>query len=224
MYLKDNYLTKDKNKALKFIAILLMINLHLFAFPERIKPYTYKSLFFFKDTSIEYFLAKGSSIVVQIFLFLSGYGMYIQEKRDYKNILIRIKNIYLEYWLIFIIFVPLGYYLKIYKFEEKEFFLNFFALKSTYNGEWWFLKVYILQILIYPILVYYIDKKSKLVLMIAILLTFLGMVLNKYCLLKEIDSIVLNLIANTLICCYPFICGIYVAKNRIFTRFSQIKN
>lgn len=75
-------------------------------------------------------------------------------------------------------------------------------------------------------LVYYIDQKSKLVLGIAILLTFLGMVLNKYCLLKEINSIGLNLIANTLICCYPFICGIYVAKNRIFARlsnFSKIK-
>ncbi|MEG0236524.1 acyltransferase family protein [Cetobacterium sp.] len=223
MHLKDDYLTKNKSKVLKFIGVLLMINLHLFAFPERIKPYTYKSLFLLKEIPIEYFLAKGSGIAAQIFLFMSGYGMYIQGKMDYKSMLIRIKNIYLEYWLIFIVFIPLGYYLKVYKFEEKEFFLNFFALKTTYNGEWWFLKVYILQILMYPILVYCIDKKSKLMLGIGVLLTFLGMILNKLCQLKGIENIGLSVITNTLICYYPFICGIYVAKNKIFTKFSKLK-
>lgn len=43
----DKQITKDKSKGIKFIAVLIMIILHTFGFPDRIVPYSYVSIFRF---------------------------------------------------------------------------------------------------------------------------------------------------------------------------------
>ena len=43
----DCTITKNKSKGIKFIAVIIMVILHVFGFPERIAPYSYKSLLMF---------------------------------------------------------------------------------------------------------------------------------------------------------------------------------
>ena len=43
----DKQITKDKSKGIKFIAVLIMVILHVFGFPDRIAPYSYISIFRF---------------------------------------------------------------------------------------------------------------------------------------------------------------------------------
>lgn len=139
-------ITKGKSLLLKGTAINFMILLHLFA------PMGIRNIF-----DITYYIAKFGGICVGIYLMLSGYGFnkkYENKEVEFKDILKRIVNFYKEYWKIFIIFIPLGYYLKVYNFNFKIFILNFFSISNSYNGEWWFIKYYILFILTF----YFIKK------------------------------------------------------------------
>lgn len=43
----DKQISKDKSKGIKFIAVVIMVILHVFGFPDRIAPYSYKSLLMF---------------------------------------------------------------------------------------------------------------------------------------------------------------------------------
>lgn len=125
----DRQITKDKSKGIKFIAVLIMIVLHVFGFPDRIAPYSYISIFKLGGRILERELATGSSIVVHLFLFISGYGMYILGEQNYKQIFNRIKNLYFEYWSVFFIFIPLGYWIGKYKFKRISVKLNWCYIK-----------------------------------------------------------------------------------------------
>lgn len=152
-------ITKEKSLILKGVAINFMILLHLFAFPERIESEKIEKIFDIFGYGLEYYIGQFSSICVGIYLLLSGYGLnkkYENKKIELKEILKRIINFYKEYWKIFIIFISLGYYLKVYNFNYKIFILNFFSISNSYNGEWWFIKYYILFILTF----YFINKYS----------------------------------------------------------------
>lgn len=99
MYLKDNYLTRDKSKIIKFIAVLLMINLHLFSFRERIKPYDSKNLFLLKDTPIEYFWRGVLVLLFKYFYLLVNMECTFKKKRIIKVYFtnINISNVSLLY-------------------------------------------------------------------------------------------------------------------------------
>lgn len=199
----------------------MMVILHVFGFPERIAPYSYKSILVFGGGTLESYLATGSRIVVHVFLFISGYGMYFLGEQNYTQIFKRIKKLYFEYWSIFLIFVPLGYYLGKYNFTTKEFLYNFIGLMSTYNGEWWFLKVYIIYILIYPLSRKIIKKYLGFSLIIAIFITGSGMVLGKLIRMNIVpNNLFLFILSQALECYYPFICGMAVVEKEYFDKFT----
>lgn len=43
----DKLISKEKSKGIKFIAVIIMVILHVFGFPDRIAPYSYKSFLVF---------------------------------------------------------------------------------------------------------------------------------------------------------------------------------
>lgn len=150
-------ITKEKSLLLKGIAINFMILLHLFAFPERISPCSITPLFNILGHGLEYYVGNFGGICVGIYLILSGYGFskkYENKKPTFKEIIGKLLNFYKSYWKIFIIFIPLGYYLRVYTFDLKTFILNFFSYSNSYNGEWWFIKYYMLFIVTF----YFIKK------------------------------------------------------------------
>lgn len=216
----DKQISKDKSKGIKFIAVIIMVILHVFGFPDRIAPYSYKSFLTFGGGTIESYLATGSSIVVHLFLFVSGYGMYLLGEQNYKQIFKRIKNLYLEYWSIFFIFIPLGYYLGKYKFNVKEFLYNFVGIISSYNAEWWFLRAYIIYMLIYPLTRKVVKKYPKISLIGAMFITGSGMILGKLIRMTLIpNNLFFSILASTLEYYYPFVCGMVVVEKGYFDNF-----
>lgn len=146
--------TKDHVLIAKAVAIILMFIHHLFAFPDRTIGNEYSSLIQYNGKNIEVYIGIFGKICVAIYLFLSGYGMAIvNKKKNFKinDSINRLRILYINYWIVFILFIPIGFIFYGKTLEIKEFILNFIGMNSSYNGEWWFFRVYVLLILTLPI-------------------------------------------------------------------------
>lgn len=149
-------LSKEEIKITKGVAILFMLLLHLFC----VKSYEglYTPLIFIGDVPLVYYLALFGDCCVAIYCFCSGYGLmisYEKNRAEYlrKN-LIRIFRLYINFWIILLIFVViLGFITgrsNEYPGSIKTFLLTFTAISPAYNGAWWFLTTYIILVLISP--------------------------------------------------------------------------
>lgn len=141
-------LTKKESLQMKGAAILIMIFLHLFINPSNVA--LCQNYFFWRGEPVVSQLAKFTGICVSLYLFLSGYGLYIIYRRN-SNIRPwkRILKLYLNFWIVFVIFIPLAAYLypDRYPGNWMVFLNNVTGWHTTYNGEWWFLFPYILLLL-----------------------------------------------------------------------------
>jgi len=187
-------LTKDQSLILKCIAICAMLWHHLFAYvPSSV------SLEFNPFVTT---LGEIGKVCVAIFLFVSGYGLFKQYDKlveglnpptsdveltkfaKFKKYLTetlkyefkRFSKFYKNYWIIFIIFVPIGVFVFGRTFADaygadSNLYLSFLGdwfgmmgLKS-YNVTWWFNEVIIILYLFFPIL-YWCVKKAGLVILV----------------------------------------------------------
>lgn len=129
----------------------MMLFLHLFN-----RPYQglFQPLLFLGNQPLSYYISLFGDACVPIFCFVSGYGLYFsyQKSKDIynKNNLTRILKLYINYWIIVLIFaVTLGYVLQKPGFPGNwfKFLLNFTALDNSYNSASWFFFTYILLVL-----------------------------------------------------------------------------
>ncbi|EEP92324.1 Acyltransferase 3 [Yersinia kristensenii ATCC 33638] len=58
---------------------------------------------------IDNFIASFGKVCVAMFLFISGYGYSFKNKINFKYSLTKLKKLYFSYWLVFIIFIPIGF-------------------------------------------------------------------------------------------------------------------
>lgn len=163
---KNYEFTKLHTQIAKGVAVTLMMIHHLFAFPVRIQNVSYISILpfwnfgLYQNTSVEFFLGDFAGICVAMYLFLSGYGLCIsaarRERFTIRDSIKKMMKFLTNYWVVFIIFVPIGliwfrgnggYHLSIV-----EFISNFFTLSSSYNMEWWFVRLYIELLLLFPLI------------------------------------------------------------------------
>lgn len=163
-----NYIEKKQSKIIYGIAILLMVFHHMFGFPDRISS-NWISLFYYKTIPIEVILGAFGRICIAIYSYISGYGLMIKYcrkndkniRQNYKDIFQRLIKFYCCYWMVFIIFVPIGILFFDYEFSSIEFLKNFIGLSCTYNAEWWYVWQYIRMLLLFPIvtmLIIWIDQ------------------------------------------------------------------
>ena len=97
-------------------------------------------------------LGRFGKICVPFFAFLAGYGLFKQYAAGKLSLAKKIKKLYVEYWKVFFIFIPIAFIF--FRRQEKinllsgsyrtfhinEFILNFLAIDvEKYNGEWWFI-------------------------------------------------------------------------------------
>lgn len=158
-------LNKNHTKMLQGLAILMMLYHHLFSTPEALGV-EYSSLLKFGDVNIELHMAWFFKICVAIYAFVSGYGLYKSFanskagkslsfweilKSDYVIVLKKLFSFYTVYWLVFIIFVPIGFVFYDKQFNIKEFVMNFLGIESTYNGAWWYVLQYLKMLLTLPL-------------------------------------------------------------------------
>lgn len=141
----------QKSNQLKSIAILMMLFLHLF---NRDYNGLFEPLIFIGENPLSYYISLFCDACVPIFAFVSGYGLYYkynQNKADFrKGNYVRLKKLYINYWIIIILFaVLLGYLLAEpgYPGNLTKFILNFTGFNPSYNGAWWFFTTYVFFVL-----------------------------------------------------------------------------
>lgn len=165
-------LTKNQIKITKGVSILFMLLLHLFC--DKAYEGLYESLIFIGNTPLVYYLALFGDCCVAIYCFCSGYRLMISYKnnkdRYIKNNLIRIFKVYINFWIILILFVvllgPIMGQTNNLPGDFKNFLLNFTAILPAYNGAWWFFTTYIILVLISPIINKAIIKYNSIVILI----------------------------------------------------------
>lgn len=147
-------LTLQRSYQLKSIAILMMFFLHLF---NRDHRGIFRPLIFVGEQPLSYYLSLFCDACVPIFAFVSGCGLYFKFRQDNKEYMkgnrIRLKKLYLNYWIIVLFFaVGLGTLLGTQGFPGtlQKLVLNLSAIDPSYNVAWWFLTTYILFVLTSP--------------------------------------------------------------------------
>ena len=103
-------MTIQKSNQLKAIAVLMMLFLHLF---NRDHKEIFTPLIFIGERPLSYYLSLFCDACVPIFAFVSGYGLYYQYNQNPKSYnkkkSIRLKKLFLNYWIILLLFpVALG--------------------------------------------------------------------------------------------------------------------
>lgn len=157
-------LSKQDSNFLKGIALILLLIHHLFYIQNGL----FEDIYLFHRPIVHY-LGLACKVCVAIFVFLSGYAcsltVKINQKSDiFRFYLIRLKKLLLNYWLIWILFVPVGIFIFNRTFQDVyhdnlflNFILDFFGLinitgRYGYNPTWWFYSCILLLYLIFPII------------------------------------------------------------------------
>lgn len=110
----------------------------------------------------------------------------------------------------------------IYKFELKEFILNLLGLNTTYNHPAWFLRLYVMLLLIYPIIIKVVNSYNRyIIITISFIINMIGMLITKIYYMSGINSIIIDLISVTLGGQFLFVLGIIVAKYAIFNKITE---
>lgn len=195
-------LTRQDTSAMKGIAILAMLCHHMYGFPPQwAEPYT----------GVLAWLGILGKVCVALFLFCSGYGLSAQYEsksivENVKFISKRLFKFYINYWVIFLIFVPIT----IFFFDRslsmaygdhvnipKRLIFDLLGMQelSSYNVTWWFNKLIITLYLLFPLLY----RLTRLKPWIAAIVGFIIMQIAIY----YTDAPV-----SVLIWQYPFILGI----------------
>lgn len=217
--------TKDDTKIIKAIAVMLMLYHHLFGFSDRIFN-EYIHLYGFHYSSIVAYFGK---LCVTIFIFLSGYGIYLSlEKDKVKEVLKkRIYGLYKIFWTVFIIFVPICLILGKVKFNLLDIILNFTGLNMTINKEWWFLFPYVILIFLAPLIVKLMKKLgfiSNLVIIILVNIICLEIIpiiqLNDWTTIFN-NNLIFNNIHSTINLLSSFMMGVLFARYDILSYFKN---
>lgn len=173
--------SRTDTKAIKGVAVVLMLFHHIAGFPERfpLDFLGFQSLWssFVENGYLQNFALSGK-ICVSLFFFLGGYGHFIRRKSSKLSITSEIFRLYCAYWKVFIIFVPIG----ILFFANGEAELNSFCIRylfdsrkamittvisdfigwtSRLNSEWWFFKSYICVLILGYLFCELTDKNNS---------------------------------------------------------------
>ncbi|CNH97865.1 Acyltransferase family [Yersinia pekkanenii] len=196
--------TRNETNYIKGIAIILMLMHHLFAFPERIPPdVNIINSFPFITWDIDNFIASFGKICVAMFLFISGYGYSFKNKISFKYSFNKLKKLYFSYWLVFIIFIPIGFLFVNNDWDDSspiKLAKNIIGVSSDYNGEWWFIRLYVVYVLALPII-------SRLNSITLIFMALISLPLGYFS-----QRMGYNVISMYLAWLYPFISGYVFGK------------
>ncbi len=161
-------MSKETSTIIKGIAILMMLWYHLLGITELTELCS--PLIIIHDKPLVSYIAN-ACYPVSFFLILSGYGLtylYKQNRLNVKNQSQRLLKLYIHYWVVLLIFVPIGCFLNpsIYPNTWLHVASNLTGIWCTYNGEIWFLFPYaLISLLSYYIIhfVYHLKKKRDIV-------------------------------------------------------------
>ena len=142
----ENNVSRAETNILKGVAIIMMLWLHLFLKESEVGNYADFNLP--NGQPLAYFLTRLCT-PVSFFLILSGYGLaylYYNNRLSPRTQIPRLLKLYIHYWLILLVFVPIGSFFKPTQYPGTitDILLNLLSWSHTYNYETWFLLPYAL--------------------------------------------------------------------------------
>lgn len=185
---KNSIFSLQDTNCLKGLAICLMLIHHLFWVRNGL----------FDDIQIGNLylvneIGKMAKVCVAIFVFLSGYGLMIQAERKggvgslrdfYFH---RFKKLFLNYWFIWLVFVPISYFCFGMTFQNAyqtnigwHLIADLLGLHSLlfrdvycYNPTWWFYSCIIILYLFFPLMYRMIKRDAMILFLFALIISFL---------------------------------------------------
>ena len=211
---------------------MMMLWLHLFSDADIVNTHC-TNLLFYGHRPLAYALTKLTSICVPIYIILGGYGMAAtwQASGGKMNNLRRTKLLMVNFWIVFLLFVPFGLFLRpdIYPGSALELLLNATALSYSYNGAWWFLLPYVLLVLCsQPLIKTFFNaslRKSAWFILLFLLVYVMTYVAKDYVEMQPaiLPSVLLTII-NTLYFLFIFSAGILSYKYDVISRLRHYVN
>jgi fucose 4-O-acetylase-like acetyltransferase len=220
--------TKKDMKITKGVAILFMLLLHLFCRKEA--NGLYETFPVVNGVPLIYYIGLFGDACVPMFCFASGYGLFLSINKVkgtiLKKNLVRILKLLINYWIVLIIFVAIGFIAgmaEVFPGSLTKFLLNFFVLSSSYNAAWWFVQIYIVLVLLSPPLFRAIKKYNSIMLVLFSGFVYLITYIQR---IKHVidfgDSTVINMLINSIVLVgtsqLPFIVGAIFAKEKVYTK------
>ena len=166
-------MTKNETKRQYGIAILMMLFLHLFRSSVDTENYSILNNIF--QTNVLAILTDFCGICVACYAFITGYGFSEQTKGVFENepinvqttckhIVTHIVKLYKKYWLVFCVFVPLGYLNGSYQdVSIKKIVLSLIGLDNSLCGAWWYVWQYVILCVVLPLQLIVFDLLSKVI-------------------------------------------------------------
>jgi peptidoglycan/LPS O-acetylase OafA/YrhL len=158
-------ITKDKSTLIKGIVIIMMIFYHLF--DHDVKTDMCTNIFYIGSKPFALWLSNACNPVT-FYLLLSGYGLsYIYYKNKSKCTFVqqakRIFKLYVHYWLVLFLFLPIGFFMFPDKYPGSFliFVLNASGWDTSYNGTMWFLFPYCLVSLSSSVIISTIERMGN---------------------------------------------------------------
>ncbi len=220
----NNFNISDTNQA-KGVAVLMLLWHHLFTD----KLYEYSSIEVMGVDTIHW-IAVLFKWCVGIFVFLSGYGLYKSQTNKPRKIkqfyFSHLSSLYLNYWFIWLLFVPIGIFVFGRMFNDvfthhilfntiMNFLgLQYFFLEWGYNPTWWFMSCIIALYLLFPFLKILIEKLD---------IYFLGGILLFSVFSIRISFISIQPYAPIEEYLLTFVIGMFVAKHSFFEKIVSLK-
>jgi peptidoglycan/LPS O-acetylase OafA/YrhL len=217
---KTSSFTKDDTAFAKGIAILLLLNCHLFGNNPELG-------LVWNNINLTQQFSVFSGVCVAIFVILSGYGLnesIIKGVGLKKFYIKRFAYVYLNYWFIWLIFVPIGMIFfdrdinSVYgNHAIIKLIINFIGLQNiwgspSYNETWWFMSLIIFLYLLFPFFKELILKYRHLFLIFSFCLL----------LIKDIQFIAENVsIFFAVSYIFPFVLGIYMSETQFFSKIAK---
>ena len=172
-------MSRETSTIIKGVAILMMLFYHLFGRDNLADICT--PLLYIGNTPLIRYITN-ACYPVSFFMILSGYGLtYCYKKKQLSPSIQgkRILKLYIHYWLVLLIFVTIGHFIKpdVYPNNLIHLFINIIGIKCTYNGEIWFLLPYAIISLLSWWIINYVynlnDKRNSFITMIVYSIFFL---------------------------------------------------
>lgn len=215
----------------KGIAILLMVYHHLFVIPERLNCayFALPNVFGYDVQSV---IANFSKICVCIFVFLSGIGLFYSLSREksifamYKKVGLKALSFMMNFWVIALLVYPIGLMMGFFTLDFDCIIKVVFADYPSVM-EWWFVRQYIVLLILAPIFVGVFTNKNlfRKTISLCVFCTFwlLIKMLTKFGFIHT-DSIFSSYFCffQNISCVLTFIVGIITAKFNLYSLYSRI--
>ena len=166
----ESYFDRNTTSVIKGTALILMFVHHFFTFPEWwIEGITYPII-----SRLSPYFCWPLKICVPVFCFISGYLYSFNREKNLKYSVRKIFQILVRYWIVFFVFATIAVLILGYRYSFIGFVKECFALYCPTMVFCWYVRFYIVFMLLLPILRHAMCHNFYLDVVITILLVPIG--------------------------------------------------